>query len=691
MANQITELRRAGRYDEAIELGEELISTNNAGEWDYNALFWCYYDIFKNPAIPVTYCLTVEELLLKMSDLYECLPQVEGEDIAATCLAKVRRALSPFNEADELSKKPGQEARAYEILKSLKSQIGEDSSEQAGWIIYRYLRSTPSLNNQEVCEVFKLYLGLKNPRPSMLHSYILRTAISQYRHDGEFPIVEFFIDWNPENFLENDFLPETGANGKKYDSLASYSLKHIYDKFKSNPKHYEGYLPSLIDIFEKVANNNSDDHWQKYRYAKIAYWAGRMEEANRQLMSIASILSPQSYFWFDLANTEVDINRKISLYAKGISLQSDEKFLGLTRLQLAEMLANVGKKDLAKCELAKFAEYREKENQSPGKLYEQLLLKLDNPSASDEDYKLFYQKSIEQAEEVLFQNLPWKKYVVYDIRKMDDGKERFYFINEQGNQLSISRKRFNLIRNSKRGDIVNIRIADRTPDNSPRPVIATPARLERWSILPLKIGYVNYRSDDGVIFVNTPDSAESVRIFDTPATISAGRFISFRIFPKGNRGLVGGDPRIIKDAEGTAKFPSATVVIDNVNFTKNLFHYFNLDGVEGIIKMTPENRSLKVGDCLDISYYKRLDKNENIRLEIIHYEKSSESCPELLKDVEGMLSIIESSFDDSNEYGFVDSCYVPYEWLQGLHNGDYVKGKAFYSKKGKWKVCKLSR
>lgn len=817
MSNNITELRKSGHIEEGIALGKKLIAENSADGWDYNALFWCYYDKVKKLASSGSQRNEISEIIREMSGIITRLPENE---LAAKQLERLKRTLIPeypeVARASELSKTAGRETEAYAIVSPLISNADSSLHEEIGWVIFRYLKANLNIiESVEVRRMLARYMKLENPRPSLLHSMILQMALSYAKDHTDFIFYKFFqmwgplnlrkedymnrikdnikypslirriisqiyasgapltpaelheilgirrvplriiveeyrsgyfwnlynlskggpssdlwktfddyvdsmaqygpsefhskilslaarcmietdqhrfipflLKWGPDNLREEDWEPEIGKENQKYDSKGAVTLKKCYEIIKANPKQNKKHIESLTGIFKFGSEKLKEDHWPKYRYAKLLLWIGAKNEAKDILKSISSELFPQSYFWQDLSEAEENPENVIALKIKALSLQPDEAFLGTARIDLAELLIKVGKLEYACVELKKYEAYKRGLNRELHQSFYPLWQQVSTYGGAESEYVLFCKECISKAEEVLFEDLPWKSYVISEIWKNEDGKERFTLVDDRGNNLSVSRRRFKEIYRATPGKVVEIRLAPSESRDNPIPVMARMTDNDNWAILPKKYGYVTHRNEDGVAYIVMPGLSEAIKVDKANEYITKGKFVTFRLLVKINNGKIHRNAvalRTIPYKEGLEQFPQTTVVIDDVNDEKKLYHYVNAEDMDGIIKKEETTYNLMVGDCLDIIYFTKKDKNGNQRAYILKPKLNKEKPDNLVKKFNGFITFPRNRSD----FGFVDDFYVPKRLASKFSEDDHVFGRAVYTGKGKWKVFDL--
>lgn len=229
MSNEILNLRRLGKFDEGIALGEKLLGENKTDLWDRKALFWCYFDKVKS-MVSNGLAGHAEEYVQKMNLLIK---KLDNDKLAAQNLEKIKRTLIPeyteIANAVELSKQTGQEKIAYETVLPYFETSSTALHEELGWILYRFIKSqidvAPSI---EVRRLLAKYIKMENPRPSMLHSLILQLALSFAKEHSDFIFYKFLDLWNPKNLRGMDY-HQTQNDEKSFSPLVERIIIQLID------------------------------------------------------------------------------------------------------------------------------------------------------------------------------------------------------------------------------------------------------------------------------------------------------------------------------------------------------------------------------------------------------------------------------------------------------------------------------
>ena len=272
----VFKLRKEGQLIEAYNLAIKLYNQNPTDEWVQKAYAWILIDIVKN------------EINLGTNNAVSFFNQLLSINIVAdNLITKQINFLKPkldshyqsIQKATELSKK-GDHAQALDSFRQLQNQgqLSEQHHETFGWAIYRYIKSSnKSLAINDVKSLFMEYLKLKTPRPSLLHSFILKIAIEFSKNHHDFNLYNFFQIWNPEYLRDEDKKKETVEDNndcfgevKTYPSLVDRLLKQFVSK---NYQMDIAYLQSVIGNNELVIEPIRESYfWQIFNLHKSSHF-----------------------------------------------------------------------------------------------------------------------------------------------------------------------------------------------------------------------------------------------------------------------------------------------------------------------------------------------------------------------------------------------------------------------------------
>lgn len=241
----VTALRKAGNLRDAYEMAQQDLSEEQS-EWTYSAMFWvlrdyCIYFLQNAQNAKAQKCLENMLIYLKQMDDYD--------GVATNAFKKMQKQLDPnvqiIQELNEKSKLPNQEQGAYHsLIGLLQGGLSQVLHEDAGWIIYRFLKTNIHiLNLNDVSEAVSAYLNLQNTRPSILHSQMLIIATQIKEKYTEYDLLSFIHEWGKNNFSFEDYHSSI-YNGKEIAPLVDriiekcysfgYALQDVLDTFQSD-------------------------------------------------------------------------------------------------------------------------------------------------------------------------------------------------------------------------------------------------------------------------------------------------------------------------------------------------------------------------------------------------------------------------------------------------------------------------
>lgn len=141
-------------------------------------------------------------------------------------------------------------------------------------------------------------------------------------------------------------------------------------------------------------------------------------------------------------------------------------------------------------------------------------------------------------------------------------------------------------------------------------------------------------------------------------------------------------PVLIRPAENQPILSYKQAVVDNVNKEKGVFHAIG-SGFDITVSLERIKFKVECGDVLDIAFKVKVKDGQRIAM-FIHAKRSEQSCS-LTTEFSGTIIIKEN---ERGIFGFVGDVYVPRRLLNGIQDGDSVKGTGIMSD-GKVKVLRI--
>ena len=249
--HEISVLRKSKDFDSAFKMAKEELEADPNNEWIQMAMFWVLKDICLELYIPNN---QTEKVLNTLAAMEKLLPTMRDEDgYGQKAFDNLKRQLtheaSKIDNATTVSKSNAIEG--YEIAKEyILSSENIDTSyhNQLGWILYRYIKAMlGTLNSVEVRRLLSHYIKLKNERPSILHSQILRLALKFSQNNLDFNFYKFLLLWNPKQLNSEDF-ETTEYNGHEIKPF----VNHIFNQLING--RYDISVETLSEHFNLETN-----------------------------------------------------------------------------------------------------------------------------------------------------------------------------------------------------------------------------------------------------------------------------------------------------------------------------------------------------------------------------------------------------------------------------------------------------
>ncbi|MDE6403174.1 MAG: hypothetical protein K2K86_05125, partial [Muribaculaceae bacterium] len=203
----IERLARKGQLQEARRAGEEAVAADPTDDGALAALVNVYL-LIERQCIETGVTGYLDEIGARLDDLIQMLG--DGGKAAAQH-ARNRLRLCPgfarMQELEVLSARDGHEEDAYRQARAIYDGGGMDRRlhEMYATIIYRYARVAMCDDDSRPVRALLLdYLALVVPRPSRIHSLMLRLAVRVARKFADFGFTRFFELWNPATFRPED-------------------------------------------------------------------------------------------------------------------------------------------------------------------------------------------------------------------------------------------------------------------------------------------------------------------------------------------------------------------------------------------------------------------------------------------------------------------------------------------------------
>ena len=398
---EITELRRSGRLQEALEAAEKEFA-QNVNRYTVGALFWCLNDLYKQQNIN-----DAADTIERMKELYN--DHCVGDEFMQKALASAERQRLPhFHEIKEAveNAKGGadavsahQQATVWYNDGQLDSQLYPDF----GWLIYYALKQTDVGEAHKRKVLLYQYFQLDLPKPSILHSLILGEAIKVEQNTPlQFRIRDFIRIWGLENLRKEDWVQYQTEEGNTLPSTVEKLIGVYTKELKTDRVEASEDFSQLVD---KALVKYPRSQNMPYFKATVLISQGKVQEALTYYKNLIQQFPSKFYLWNQTAELVEDVDTKIGLLCKALTCGTDDEFLGAVHLRLADLLYQKGMSGNAKYELERYREtYQNKGwNLKPEfwKIYNQV-----GSVETANDNNMVYSEYAVKADEFIYSSLP---------------------------------------------------------------------------------------------------------------------------------------------------------------------------------------------------------------------------------------------------------------------------------------------
>lgn len=585
------------------------------------------------------------------------------------------------------------------------------------WNLY-----TADIENRkvELWKIFEEYNSLfKNQSGSEIHSKILNSAMFSMKENDEWRFLNFFENWNPDNFIENDW-KEIKKEDKIYPPLAIKALKKAFELIKTGVKYND--LDKITNAYKLAISKFPKDIWLRREHAILLARNNAREEAIKIYKNLVLELGDQAYAWheFALLFSDEELNLSIGMLSKAIKLQKEENFLGSTRLDLADRLIKTNKLEEAFVELNKYQEYRISNEKKVSDKFNALSEFVKDIQTHKRDNLELYNEYIAVAENFAYQDISWTELVFVERWKNDKNKEKLSFTNGNNLHLSVNANRFSIFKSIEIGQVIKFKLHNKLVEDKIKlhhfkqeyyPLLVETSDKPKWSCLEDIIAVVDYINiEKNIVHAISSDNKEVFFPMESLSLIK-GDFIRAKKLEKKVREEIRIDLKdIVKvnKEEVVSNFISHLAVIDSINEEKKLFHYVVNNRIHGIIRFEETELRPSEGDFILLKVVHKLDRKQNkLIFKAIEIKATEETTTTLRKDISGLLNLKFKQFGSTQDwddldyetevnltpsFGFIGDYYVPKEIIESseINRNCDVDAKVVFNGE-KWKVYELKK
>lgn len=415
---EITALRKAGRLDEALKAAENEFA-QNANNFTASALFWCLNDICKQE----TSQDNIASLYERMKSLYEdC---CSGDEYMPKSLNVIERRLDPISkELKEASVKAKNGTLTDDVIQQCYNLLENGSFNKnlyldLGWLIFYNLKNTTVNDSTKRKQLLQYYLALELPRPELLHSLILSEAVKVEKNTPlKFRIRDFMNLWGWNNLRLEDWEQFQTDNGNIVTSLVEKLISVYAKELKTDNVKSPDEFNALVDeALTKFPNNQNMPLYK----ATVLMSLGKKDEALDYYKELILKFPSKCYLWNQASELVEEIDLKIALLCKAISVEHDESFIGGCRLNLAKALIEKNMMANAKYELDKYRDFYVIQGWGLKQEYHDIVNQIPKGTQSIDNHSL-YDNYVPQAEEFVYSALPTQLAIKIEDKQLDDKK-----------------------------------------------------------------------------------------------------------------------------------------------------------------------------------------------------------------------------------------------------------------------------
>lgn len=528
-----------------------------------------------------------------------------------------------------------------------------------------------------------------NYKSSKWHSSILGLALRSYDAAHAKTFLDLMLKGSEIAFSDNDFKPEMGKKGGEFPPLAVQLAKKCSEAIKAAPqyRHDISCIESLLHVYEQIEKNGAADEWTKRQHALRLIDIGNKESAATIYKNLLKSMPDKFYLWQEMAQCTDDEELRAGLLVHALELEKTEDLIGPLRLQTASALLDLGYAAEAGKYAAAYAKHRKKQGKPLPS--EWAIIERRIKEAGDQAHTTFdKQQAVDEAFNYIYSDCPWCDFVLANRYTFND-KPRVMFTD--GNRsFSISPKRFGI--KQELGTVFKVRCQVNGDDVTPLTLQATDQ--QKWGSLEKSFGCIVHVNSENSSVTVAAQGLGRTYFFDKKKRFKKGDFISFRHFThrqKNKTRTEAASPQICDKEEALSHFDHATMVVDDVNDKKLLFHLISRENEQGcVVKFDETELRPSVGDIFEVATCAHIDKKGKKRIDAIDLKASSDTSSELVKTVEGILQV-KSTAKQQAAFGFVKNVYVPRSLLlqEGFSDNTPVLARAVYTGDGKWKAFEL--
>lgn len=308
--NEITQLRREGKIDEALALAKTMLAQSPSDRYARTTMAWC---------------------------------------LKAKC---------------EMSAKSGDYTAFLEAFKHLPElrlgEIGEQTmANRFSWdmkTLFDALARIPEIALSTASQIIEVLPRLSFKKPDKYYT-LLADVFMKVRESQNSPWQGFipFMDWfDFDNFMPEDYQKIPLSNGKSMPSVAERAYSNYYKtlaKGLEQGKDLGDTARGFVQQLKKVCQLYPQFQYIPYHRALLLIALGEKDEARKALLPFIKRRGNEFWVWDALCDTSDDPEVKLSCLCRALMCKTDPNFLGKVHIKAAQLMHELGHDGNARAEL----------------------------------------------------------------------------------------------------------------------------------------------------------------------------------------------------------------------------------------------------------------------------------------------------------------------------------------------------
>jgi hypothetical protein len=412
--NEIKDLRKSGKLEEALIASNQALEADPENIWNKRAAVWVYYDYLKQAIDPTQY-----------DQFKHYLQRIEALQL------------------------PADESMAYDQV-----------AWKVGSMVFA-LAKEETLDYGKIRTIFSTISKFHITKSSEAYSFLFKAFHKVYKDSEAY--LEFAEWWGFENFRQEDYEKEE-FNGKRTISVAerafiAYSKQLLagvsQDAFGMIRTPDQEKIKAFMPLLDRVIEEHPEYQYPLYYKVKLMMLDGNARDVLSTFIPFAK--RKQNDFWVwdlmaDIFPEEKDL--QFACYCKALSLKAPEEFVGKIRIKLTQLLIKDSKFVEAKTEIKAFVSaYTAQKWKIPAQVTTWVNTPWYAEANARPNNNRLYEKYADKAEEILYLDVPEETVLVEFVNK---NKHMVHFVYDESRHGFF--KYSGLLQNPKVGDLLKVRL-----------------------------------------------------------------------------------------------------------------------------------------------------------------------------------------------------------------------------------------